>query len=187
MTRVPMGHAVGTTALQMVNAYSAVANGGYLMRPRIIDRILDAEGNIVTQFEPEVISRPIRPETSARICRMLQRVTEDGGTARRARVAGYSVAGKTGTSEKVVNGHYVRHLNIASFVGFLPAENPELSILVVVDEPKASHFGGTVAAPVFRDISEQVVRYLHIPPGGVNDQAQYYTQAQSEPAAFEVR
>lgn len=168
ISRIPMGHGVAVTALQMVNAYSAIANDGFLMRPQIIDRILNARGGVIMEFEPEVLARPIRGDTAQLLRRLLKRVTEDGGTARRARVPGYDIAGKTGTAEKVVNGRYARNKNIASFAGFIPAEHPELSVIVVVDEPKKARTGGVVAAPAFRDICEPVVRYLNIPPGGVD-------------------
>lgn len=177
VTRIPMGHAVTVTALQMVNAYSTIANGGYCMRPYLIERVLDAQGRVVHTTEPEVMSRPISRETAARVRRMLLRVTEDRGTATRARVEGYQVAGKTGTAEKVVNRRYDKSRNIPSFAGFLPAENPELSILVVVDEPGVyPRTGGWVAAPVFRAIAEQSVRYLHIPPGGFDSETTWNTQ-----------
>lgn len=166
ITRFPMGHGLTVTALQMVSLYSTIANRGYRMQPYIVDRIIDADGNVVMQATPEVVSAPIREDTARLMCRLLKRVSEDGGTARRARVEGYSVAGKTGTAEKVVNGHYSEDANIASFAGFLPAENPEISLLIVVDEPQPLHTGGTVAAPVFAEICEKVVRCLNIPPAG---------------------
>ena len=166
ITRFPIGHGVAVTAMQVVNMYSAIANNGDLMRPYIIDRIEDSTGREILKRKPEVVSHPIREDTARLMCRLLTRVTEDGGTARRARVEGYSVAGKTGTAEKVIDGRYSDKKNIASFVGFLPSENPEICILVVVDEPKRAHTGGAVAAPVFRVISEQVVRCLHIPSLG---------------------
>jgi cell division protein FtsI (penicillin-binding protein 3) len=166
ITRLPMGHAVSVTALQMVAMYSAIANDGKLLRPRIVDLVTNAGGEAIYRSEVEVVGTPIRPETSRIMRRLLKRVSEQGGTARRARIEGYDVAGKTGTAEKVINGRYAKHANIASFVGFLPANNPELCILTVVDEPHKFHTGGRVAAPIFKEIAEQIVRYLGIPPGG---------------------
>lgn len=169
VTRIPMGHAVAVTALQMVSAYSAIANGGYRMKPYIVERILAADGTVLEVNEPQVVARPISEETAARVRRMMLRVTEDRGTATRARIEGYEVAGKTGTAEKVVDGRYDKRRNIASFAGFLPAQNPELCILVVVDEPGVwPRTGGYVAAPAFRVIAEQSLRYLHIPPEGTD-------------------
>ncbi len=181
ITRVPMGHAVSVTALQMVAMYSAIANDGKLLRPRIVDLVTNADGEAVYRSSVEVVGTPIRPETSSLMRRLLNRVTEEGGTARRARVEGYDVAGKTGTAEKVVNGRYSRDANIASFAGFLPADNPELTILVVIDEPNKFHTGGRVAGPVFKEIAEQIVRYLGIPPGGWG--YPLLAKSRSEPAA----
>lgn len=164
ITRLPMGHEVAVTALQILNAYCCIANNGFLMQPYLVQRVVDANGYTVLSAEPKVISRPIRQETARLMQKLLSRVTEDGGTARRARVDGYSVAGKTGTAQKPIPGGYSHEDHMASFVGFLPAEQPELGIVVVVDEPQPKHTGGVVAAPVFREIAEQAVRYLDIPP-----------------------
>ena len=166
ISRIPMGHEVAVTALQMASAYSAIANDGFLLRPLIVDRVQNPEGGLIFKSEPEVVARPISDAASRTLRRLLMRVTEDGGTASRARVDGYSVAGKTGTAEKVVDGNYDRSANVASFVGFIPAEYPELTIIAVVDEPQPIHTGGRVAAPVFKEIAEQVVRYLAVPPEG---------------------
>lgn len=171
ITRFPMGHGIAVTAMQMVSIYSAIANDGYLMRPYIVDRIVGADGQLIQRNTPEVVGRPIRSDTSRLMRRLLTRVTDplpNSGTARRARIEGYSVAGKTGTSEKVVNGYYAHDKNIASFAGFLPAEDPDICMLIVVDEPTVAHTGGVVAAPIFKEIGEQVVRCLQIPPGGWN-------------------
>lgn len=163
ITRIPMGHEVAVTALQMVNAINAVANDGMLMRPHVIDRVTTASGQTIQKSESEVISRPIRPETAQTLTKMLVHVTAEG-TGRRAQVEGYTVAGKTGTAEKAGPNGYDHKRNIASFIGFLPAEQPELSILVSFDEPQTLTQGGQVAAPVFRQIAEHAVRYLDIPP-----------------------
>ncbi len=164
ITRIPMGHEVAVTSLQMLQAVSAVANGGVLMRPLVMKRVSTAKGEQLRTPQPEVLGRPIRPETARLMARLLTRVTEDG-TGKKARVEGYSVAGKTGTAEKPGPGGYDASRNLASFVGFLPAEDPEISIIVTFDEPHGDfRTGGVVAAPVFRAIAEQTVRYLDIPP-----------------------
>ncbi len=168
-TRIAMGHEVAVTALQMVNATAAIANGGVLMRPYILKRALCPDGVVLFEEMPTVVSRPIRPETAEIMKGLLVRTTEEGGTARRAAVPGYTVGGKTGTSQKLVGGRYSDFLNIASFVGFLPAEDPELAIIVVVDEPKKNaRTGGAVAGPVFSEIAEQAVRRLNIRPSSVS-------------------
>ncbi len=163
ITRIPMGHEVAVTGLQMVNALNAIANGGALMRPLVISRIATARGQVIRDPAPEVLGRPIRAETARTLTEMLVRVTEEG-TGQRARLEGYTVAGKTGTAEKAGPGGYDGKRNYASFFGFLPAERPALSILVTFDEPRTLTQGGQVAAPVFREIAEQAVRYLDIPP-----------------------
>jgi cell division protein FtsI (penicillin-binding protein 3) len=144
----------------------AIANNGFLMKPTIIQRMVDAEGRTVQEFAPEVVARPIREDTARVMQKLLVRVTEEGGTGTKARVAGYSVAGKTGTAQKAVAGGYSDSANVASFMGFLPAESPEIAIIVTVDEPQPLHTGGLVAAPVFHEIAEQAVRYLDVPPAG---------------------
>ena len=167
ITRIAMGHEVGLTALQMVNMLSAIANDGFLMRPYVVERVEDEEGRIIVRAQPEVVSRPLRSDTAQLMCRLLSRVTEQGGTATRACVEGYTVAGKTGTAQKPERGGYSSTKHMASFVGFLPAEDPEISIIVVADDPQPLHTGGLVAAPVFREIALHAVRYLDVaPPGG---------------------
>ncbi len=168
-TRIAMGHEVAVTALQMVNSMAAIANGGFLMRPYIIKRVLSPDGTVLFEEQPSVVSSPIRSETAMTMKGLLVRTTEDGGTARRARVPGYTVGGKTGTSQKLVGGRYSDVLNVASFIGFLPAEDPELAIIVVVDEPKRNaRTGGAVAGPVFSEIAAQAVRRLNIRPSPVS-------------------
>ncbi len=164
ISRIAMGHEVAVTALQMLNLLCAIANNGFLMRPLLVQQVVDAQGRTIARYEPEVLGRPIRADTARRMQQLLTRVTEEGGTGRRAAVDGYPVAGKTGTAQKIVNGNYSDNLNVASFVGFLPADNPEIGIIVVVDEPQPLHTGGQVAAPVFQEIAAQAVRYLDIPP-----------------------
>jgi cell division protein FtsI (penicillin-binding protein 3) len=166
-SRIAMGHEVGVTALQMVMVLSAIANDGFLMKPSVVKDVCDARGRRLYAFEPTVVSRPIRGDTARTMLRLLARVTEEGGTGRRAAIPGYTVAGKTGTAEKLVNGRYTNALNVASFMGVVPAEQPALAIIVTVDEPQPEHTGGVVAAPVFREIAEQAVRILDIPPSGV--------------------
>jgi cell division protein FtsI (penicillin-binding protein 3) len=166
VTRIPMGHEVAVTSMQMLQAMNAIANGGELMRPLVLKRVTNSKGEALHVPEPEAVSHPIRPETARLMARLLTGVTEDG-TGKRAKVEGFSVAGKTGTAEKPGVGGYDHLRNLASFIGFLPAENPEISIMVTFDEPQGGpnqRTGGYVAAPVFHAIAEQAVRYLDIPP-----------------------
>ena len=164
ISRIPMGHEVGVTSLQMVNLLCCIANNGFLMKPSVIRRAVDAHGRTIMEFTPEVLSHPIREDTAKLMQKLLARVTEEGGTGTRARVPGYTVGGKTGTAQKAIPGGYSDSAHIASFMGFLPAETPEIAIVVVVDEPQPLHTGGVVAGPIFAEIASQDVRYLDIPP-----------------------
>ncbi|MDP6522691.1 MAG: penicillin-binding protein 2 [Kiritimatiellia bacterium] len=163
-TRIAMGHGVAVTSLQVLNALCAIANNGVLMKPYIIERITGEDGTVLSQAHPEALGRPINSRTAATMRHLLYRVTEAGGTGKRARVPDFEVAGKTGTAEKPSNGGYSGTAHVASFVGFLPASNPEIGIIVVVDEPQPLHTGGRVAAPYFSKIAEQTVRYLGTQP-----------------------
>jgi len=178
ITRIAMGHEVGTTSLHMLSVLSAIANDGLLMRPYIVDRVIDAHGRTVMKGQPEVLSRRIRPDTARVMRRLLARVTGPGGTGRKAAVEGYAVAGKTGTAQKPVPGGYSDTAHMASFVGFLPAEEPELGIIVVVDDPQPLHTGGAVAAPAFSEIASMAVRYLDVAPVGAYA-AQWFVKGRS--------
>jgi len=169
VTRLAMGHEINVTAMQMISALSTIANDGIRMRPLIIQKIVDADGQTVSKPLPEEVGCPVRPETAAQMRRLLGRVTQPGGTGTKAALQGYSVAGKTGTAQKVnlEEGGYYESKYIASFAGFLPVENPAISIMVVADDPQGAHYGGTVCAPAFRAIADQTVRYLRISPQGL--------------------
>lgn len=162
LASVSMGYQIAVTPMQMVTAVSAVANGGLLMEPRVV-RALERDG-VREVVAPKVIRRVIEPVTAATLRTILREVVEKG-TARSARIDGYPAAGKTGTARKVApTGGYSYTDYFASFVGFVPADEPELTILVVVDSPRTSIYGGTVAAPIFRRIAEASLQYLGVPP-----------------------
>jgi cell division protein FtsI (penicillin-binding protein 3) len=164
ITRIPIGQGVAVTALQVLSVFCAIANDGRLMRPYLVKRVIGDNGVVLMQRHAEEVARPITPRTAATMRRLLARVTEDGGTGKRAQVDGYSVAGKTGTAQKPCPGGYSSTDYMASFVGFLPAEAPEIGLIVVVDSPQPFHTGGVVAGPAFGRIAAQAVRYLDIPP-----------------------
>ncbi|MDO9542497.1 MAG: penicillin-binding protein 2 [Kiritimatiellia bacterium] len=165
VTRIAIGHEVAVTALQMLQVLCAIANDGVLMKPYVVRRVTAPDGQILFEQQPKALGRPIRTETAREMTRLLARVTEEGGTGFKARVEGYSVAGKTGTAQKAIPGGYSDTLNMSSFIGFISVEDPQLAIIVVLDEPKGSvRTGGAVAGPVFREIAEQAVRYLDVPP-----------------------
>ncbi|MCX7819382.1 MAG: penicillin-binding protein 2 [Kiritimatiellae bacterium] len=163
-TRIAMGHSVAATALQMISALGAIGNGGVRMKPVIVRRVTDARGRTLHEFSPTAAATPLRADSARLMTELLVGVTAPEGTGRRAAVPGYRVAGKTGTAIKAGVGGYDHHRNIASFMGLIPADSPALGIIVVVDEPQPEHTGGVVAAPVFRQIAQDVVRYLGIPP-----------------------
>lgn len=164
ISRIPMGHEILVTQLQMTMAMAAIANRGVLMRPLLVGSLVDDAGESVATVEPQVVRRVMSERAAADMVRALKTVVGPEGTASRAKLDYYSVAGKTGTAQKVVDGRYVRTRHYSSFIGFFPAENPEVCISVVFDEPKRGYYGGETAGPVFHRIGTQVGRYLAIPP-----------------------
>ena len=166
ISRIPMGHEIAATPLQLVMAMSAMANGGNLMRPLLVDRLVDRDGNVVMQYEPTVVRKVIRDETAQQMVKTLMAVVSAGGTARQAWRENYAVAGKTGTAQKPSKTRrgYEAGKYFSSFIGFLPAENPKLCIGVFVDEPHNGHYGGVVAAPTFKVIAEKSANYLGLEP-----------------------
>lgn len=161
-----IGQGIAVTPIQLVTAVSAVANGGTLMRPLIVREIVDPKGGIVKNFNPIVVRKVVSPETAATVRMLLEDVVTPSGTGRNAVVEGYRLCGKTGTAQKAAaGGGYESSKYVASFVGFGPADNPRFVALVMIDEPTAgSYYGGQVAAPIFREIARDILRYLEIPP-----------------------
>nr|HPN83861.1 penicillin-binding protein 2 [Victivallales bacterium] len=165
LSRFAIGQGIAVTPLQMVRAYCAIANGGKLVKIRLIDREVNPETGEVLKISEEPAPQIFtRKDTSREMIEMLKLVTKKGGTAERAAVKGYDVAGKTGTSQKAVNGVYSNSQYHSSFIGFVPADDPAFVMIVTVDEPKENHYGGVVAAPTFRFISEKVLQILNVPP-----------------------
>jgi cell division protein FtsI (penicillin-binding protein 3) len=165
LASIAMGQEIGVTPLQLVTAISAVANGGRLMKPYVVSEIRDAGGHLVGRIEPHVRRQPISAATARTVTDILEGVVTMG-TGRKAAVSGYRVAGKTGTAQKIDprTGAYSSSLLMGSCVGYVPAEDPRLAIVVVIDEPKTEAWGGVVAAPVFRRIAEQVLPHLGVSP-----------------------
>jgi cell division protein FtsI (penicillin-binding protein 3)/stage V sporulation protein D (sporulation-specific penicillin-binding protein) len=166
ITRMPMGHAVSATPMQVHSAMSVIANGGVLMEPMLAKRVFDENGQDVIRFQPKAKRRVISTEVAHTVASMLADVVGDQGTARRAAIDNYAVAGKTGTTQKIVNGRYSSRHHVASFSGFFPADNPALVVTVVVDDPQLSGvgYGGSISAPAFRNIAESCIAYLGIRP-----------------------
>lgn len=157
---IPIGQEVGVTSLQLVSAMSVIANGGQLMKPYVLKEVRDKYGQTIKTFEPVMIRKVISVDTSDRVRKMLVGVIEEG-TGKLAQILGFSAAGKTGTAQKLEpNGTYSHNKFVASFIGFAPAEDPMIAVAVVVDEPHPYYFGGVVAAPVFKNMAGEVLRYL---------------------------
>jgi cell division protein FtsI (penicillin-binding protein 3) len=153
MGNLPIGQGEAVTPIQMAAAYSAIANGGLLVRPHVV------------QGDPAPKRRVITARTSWSVSRMLEGVLAPGGTGSEAVVPGYELAGKTGTAQKPdKNGGYSKYRFVASFVGYAPASHPRLLVAVMVDEPKGDIYGGSVAAPAFQKIVSFALPYLGIPP-----------------------
>jgi len=165
MGTIPYGHEISVTAIQMLSAVNAIANDGIIMKPYIIQSIMSGDSSIM-ESKPTQFKNPISKRTAS-IMRDLLTMAVKNGTGRNAQVEGYSVAGKTGTSQKSAGygKGYMPGKYVSSFVGLLPVENPLISMIVIIDEPKGSYYGGTVACPVFKNIAEQSMQYLKISQG----------------------
>jgi cell division protein FtsI (penicillin-binding protein 3) len=150
------GYGLSVTSLQIACAYAAIANDGVLMRPFIRRWLLDENRNIVDENTPQVVRRVVSSETS-HIMRSFMKGVVDSGTARLASIEGISIGGKTGTSQRLVNGSYSNKSHVASFVGFFPVEDPKVLILVILDAPKRGYYGGTTAGPIFRNIAMRII------------------------------
>ncbi len=165
---IAYGQGVSTTALQVASAISAIANGGIRMKPRLVRAVVDETGREVERFDPEPADTALGRESAATLVRLMERVVaEDEGTAAKAAIPGYTVAGKTGTSWKPdPDGRgYLRDKVVASFAGFVPSRAPRISILVALDEPsRGSRYGGMIAAPAFREMAARILTYLQVPP-----------------------
>jgi cell division protein FtsI (penicillin-binding protein 3) len=159
-----IGQEIGVTPLQMATAYCVLANDGMLVKPHLVRELRSPDGAVTFQAKPE-LRRALKPETAAALRTMLEGVTLHG-TARKAQLDGYTAAGKTGTAQKIdpKTHAYSATKYIGSFVGFAPVNNPAVVIIVVIDEPQGSYHGGDVAAPVFREIAEQILPDLSISP-----------------------
>lgn len=172
LATVSFGQGIAVTPMQLITAICASINDGYLMEPRIAKKLVDNDGNTVHEFKPKVVRQVISKETSALVREILESVVSEG-TGKSAYIPGYKVGGKTGTAQKAENGRYVQGKYVASFVGFAPANDPKIAVLVVIDEPGGfSHFGGQIASPVVKSIISDTLRYLDVKP--------QYTQAELE-------
>ena len=161
---IPIGQEVAVTPLQVLRAYSVIANGGYLVQPHLVSEIRTPLGQTIFSFQGE--TKRILTEKTAKVFKdILKTVVEEGGTATEAAIEGNQVAGKTGTAQLIDHntGRYSKDRFISSFVGFVPADNPKLAIIVVIYEPKGQIYGGVVAGPVFKEIANQALSYMNVP------------------------
>ena len=168
ITRMPIGHAVDATPMQIHYAMGAIANGGVLLRPRIIRQVRDRSGGLVFDFADQPRNRVLGEQTAQTLARMLTGVASRDGTAPEAAIAGYEVAGKTGTTQKLIGGRYSAHHHVGSFVGFFPASRPRVVVSVIVDDATVpgggAAYGRVVAVPSFHHIAERLIPYLDIKP-----------------------
>jgi cell division protein FtsI (penicillin-binding protein 3) len=162
---IAFGQGISVSAIQLITAASALANGGLLMRPYIVQAITNDNGRILKRTEPLIVKQAASREIAEIVKRIMQTVITEGGTGEKAFLDGYTVSGKTGTAQKIdQNGTYAIGKYVSSFLGFAPVKKPQLVVLIVIDEPERAHYGGTVAAPAFRRILHQALPYLNIPP-----------------------
>lgn len=166
LANISFGQGISASAIQLITALSAIANGGHLMVPYVVKEITDNKGNLVKKFKPKTIDRVLSAETSRTMKAIMLGVVSQNGTGKEAAINGIAVAGKTGTAQKVdlVRGGYRKGAYISSFIGFVPAHIPKMAILVMIDEPKGLPYGGKVAAPVFREIAENALNRMGIFP-----------------------
>jgi cell division protein FtsI (penicillin-binding protein 3) len=161
---ISFGQGVAVSALQLITAASAIANDGVLMAPYIVQAITDQNGRLIKSSSPRMVRRVVSLETARTVKKIMASVTTEGGTGVNAALEGYSVCGKTGTAQKIdEKGTYSNEKYTASFLGFIPAEDPEIAVLVVIDEPQGKHYGSIVAAPAFKRIAHETVNYMNIP------------------------
>ena len=162
---ISFGHGVSVSAIQLAAAVSAIANGGDLMRPFLVSEIVDQDGNPDHFTKPLTVRKAVSARTATIVKNILKTVITEGGTGVNAALDGYTGAGKTGTARKLgKNGKYSKDRHTASFVGFAPADDEKITVLVIIDEPQGKYYGGVVAAPVFKKIAEQTLNYLNVPP-----------------------
>lgn len=168
LSTISFGQGVSVTGIQLVTALSAIANGGMLMKPYVVEKITDEKGQPTQSFQPEAVRRVISEETARTLSNLLKSTTEKGGTGEMAVPNGYEVAGKTGTAQKPdpLLGGYSEHRYISGFMGFVPLDRPKMVVLVIIDEPQGNSYGGVVAAPVFRVIIEKALPHLNLFPKG---------------------
>ena len=173
IVQIPMGQGVAATRLQMAMVFGAIANGGVLMHPMLVKRLEDSSGNVIQRYEPQSVRRVVTEATAKEMTEALKTVVSKDGTAQFAAITNYTVAGKTGTAQKVVDGRYSNEKFVVSFIGFFPADKPEICISIVMDSAKEGGraFGGALCGPIFSEIGKRCASYLNIPPDQISPPA----------------
>ncbi|MCM8761147.1 MAG: penicillin-binding protein 2 [Candidatus Omnitrophica bacterium] len=161
MNAIPIGQEVTVTAMQLACAISVIANNGFYVKPRIVKEIIDDNGEVIKSFPPVIVRKVLSPETAVRVRHILKGAVENG-TGKKARVEDFKVGGKTGTAQKIEGGTYSHSKFIGSFIGFAPADKPLLTAVICIDEPHPVYYGGDVSAPVFKEVADQVIKYLNV-------------------------
>jgi len=163
-----MGQSIAVTPIQLATAVAAVANDGQRLRPQIVREVKDQQGELIRGFQPDIISQVVDKDTAQEVKKVLESVVENG-TGKSAYLEGFRIAGKTGTAQKVGDGGYMPGKYVASFAGFTPANDPQIVMLVVIDEPVGLYYGGQIAAPAFAAIMKDILQYLKIAPHAINN------------------
>ncbi len=177
LATMSFGQSISVTPIQLITAVSAIANDGKLMQPKIVKELVDNDGKVIQRYEDTMIRQVISKKTSEEMRNIMESVVSEG-SGKSAYIPGYRVGGKTGTAQKVKNGVYAQGLYVSSFIGIAPSDDPELAVLVIVDEPKGfSTFGSLTAAPVAKEILEESLRYLDIKPKYSNEEEEKLVKA----------
>lgn len=170
LATIGFGQGIAVSPIQLTAALSSIANGGFRVRPYVVEKVLDAKGNEILRNEPKIGPKIISKAVGEMLKSYMLGVTEQDGTGSRARMPGFEVAGKTGTAQKLdpLTKEYTLDRTVSSFMGFVPVKEPKVAILVVIDEPKGGMFGGEIAAPVFKNIASKTLEYYHVIPGDMD-------------------
>ena len=161
-TRLPMGHALASTPMQVHYAMSVFANQGVLMQPQVVKRVVDQKGDVLAEFQPRVKRRVIRTDIAHAVSNILEKGMNEGeGIGKRAAIKGFEMAGKSGTTQKIIEGGYSTESHVSSFSGYFPASRPRFVITVVIDNAKMKEcaYGSLFAGPVFKEVAEGLIRY----------------------------
>lgn len=181
LATISYGQGIAVTPIQLVTAISAVANGGNLMKPRLVKELIDQGGNVVHSFKPEAKRKVISNETSKTLLQILESVVKKG-TGKQAYVPGYRIGGKTGTASKVIDGRYVPGKYTASFAGIAPVDDPKVVVLVIIDEPSnGEYYGGRIAGPVAGELIKEILDYLEVEPQFTEEEAEEYNKTSEVP------